>query len=301
MTCSCPKCDVNIPVDLNSVSNEGSFSSCPECKGRFWMNQESFARRALKKEGKIYCVKCGNNLGLSIGCGACGVVYPDYILVQTTKPAHRQTAKASVSFDFSLGPKRKSYTYSDERRSSSKTTSILSTRLKLVLVAVLIAVIATASYLHISSQLTYSANYIRALYVIKTGTELGLNSCAKVSADWKTTSTAAQNTRPRISQENETNLNIVKDEIDKYMLTLKDPPGKYIKANEEITKLHGLFMKVYSLALSSDSSLSAFSESINKSEIEYKLTIKELKANLPENLVKDIEKAKSKYRGLRDF
>src|ERR1035441_3358055 len=86
MTCSCPKCHAQIEVDFSSIPENGTFTPCPECKGRFWTNKESYARMALKKEGSTYCDKCGKELGHQIVCAGCGVMYPDYYLVQASKP-----------------------------------------------------------------------------------------------------------------------------------------------------------------------------------------------------------------------
>src|ERR1700687_2341971 len=111
MTGTCPKCNAEIEIDLSNLPEDGAHTPCPECKGRFWISRESYARRALKKEGKLYCDKCGNELGHSIVCAACGVMYPDYCLVQTAKPPRRQVEKADFSLSFSLKPARQNYSY----------------------------------------------------------------------------------------------------------------------------------------------------------------------------------------------
>jgi hypothetical protein len=46
---------------------------------------------ALKKKGETYCVKCGKELDHIIICTACGVKYPDYYLIQASKPTRRRS------------------------------------------------------------------------------------------------------------------------------------------------------------------------------------------------------------------
>lgn len=107
MTCSCPKCHAQIEIDFSSIPENGTFKPCPECNSRFWINKESYARMALKKDGNIYCDKCGKELDHLIVCAECGVMYPDYYVVQASKPPRRQVEKADLfSFSFTLRQKK---------------------------------------------------------------------------------------------------------------------------------------------------------------------------------------------------
>jgi uncharacterized protein YbaR (Trm112 family) len=124
MNCSCPKCHAPIEVDISRIPETGAFTPCPECKGRFWINKESYARMSLSKEGKTYCDQCGKELGNKIVCAECGVMYPDYYLVQTSKPPRRQIEKPDFNISFSLRAARQSYTHTYTYTGAKKTSAI---------------------------------------------------------------------------------------------------------------------------------------------------------------------------------
>ena len=301
MMCSCPKCQANIEVDLSRIPEEGTLTSCPECKKRFWTGRESHARRALKKEGGIYCDKCGNLLDHSIVCRACGVMYPDYFLVQASRPPRRQIEKAGFSINFTLKPAAKSYSYTAAKKTAEKSSKSLFITVGLLVLVVAAAVAGVVSYQNMKAQQQYALNFVRALYVIKTGTDLSLKTCAKLSADWQAKLSAGQNIAPRVSVADETDMKTVKVEIDKYMQSLSKPPEKFLPANDKLARLHGINAKLYSLTVTPSGSLPAFADSVAKSENDFKLAAQELKAGLPAMLAEELNKAKTRYKGLQNF
>jgi hypothetical protein len=301
MTCSCPKCHAQIEIDPQNIPEKGTFNSCPECKGRFWINRESYARMALKKDGETYCDKCGILLDHKIVCSSCGVMYPDFFLVQASKPPRRQVEKQDLfSISFTLKPAKPTYTYT---YTSTKETHTRTPRpfLKVAGIAALVILLAfgiNCLYNSKKSEQQYAKNYMRALYTIKSGTDLNLNLCTKISSDWKMT---GQSSAPRIREEDATRLNNLKEMTDRFMQTLDKPPNKFIVSKEKLAKLYDVYSQTTTLAVAPTGSLAGFTSSTSKSQSDFNLAVQELKSNLPQELMSELEIAKTKYKGLKDI
>lgn len=300
MTCSCPKCAAYIEVDLTNIPEDGTYTPCPECKSRFWINRESYARRALKREGKLYCDKCGNELFHAIVCKACGVTYPDYYLIQAVKPAKRQVEKAQFTLSFSRKPTQTQiYTYAQV--SPQKSLRSLVIGVGLLMLVIFLAVAGTAAYRNMQAEKSYKRYFVLALYEIKSGTDKGLEQCAKISSDWKAKMDAGQKSIPRLAPDEETKSSKLRDEIDAVMQRLSKPPKKFSKINESVAKLYGVYASLYSLTLTPPADLQLFTEKADKVANDYKQAVQGLKADMPPELSAEVEKAKTKYKGLRDF
>jgi predicted Zn finger-like uncharacterized protein len=303
MTCSCPKCHAQIEVDLSRMPENGTFMPCPECKTRFWLNKESYARRALIKEGQIYCDQCGKELDHKIVCTACGVMYPDYYLVQASKPPRRQVEKPDFNISFSLKPAKQTYayTYTGTTKSSERSPNNILKRLGLLALVAILAVGAVSLYQKIQREKQYAKNYIRVLYTIKLGTDVGLNTCAKISTDWKTKMDAGQNFAPHISEADESKLNKIKDTTDVFMQKLNEPPKKFITCKDKLANLYGIYTKLHAIAIAPSGSLSSFTDSTAKSQTDFNIAVKDLKGSLPLELSEELQKARKRYKALRDI
>lgn len=303
MTCSCPKCHAQIEIDLSNIPENGTLTPCPDCKSRFWINKESYARMALKKEGKAYCDKCGKELDHIIVCKACGVMYPDYYLVQASKPPRRQVEKPDLfSVGFTLRPAvKQTYVYTGGGKSAAGPSKPFFVKVGLLALVALL-VVAAGFYFHLKKvEQLYARNYMRALYTMKVGTDLSLSTCAKVSAEWKTSMDAGQRYAPHISAEDEARLNSVKDTTDKFMQTLNEPPKKFIDSKEKLVNLYGVYTKANSLAVTPSGSLTSFTESSSRSQNDFNVAIQELKGSLPTELSAELKIAKAKYKGLKNI
>jgi uncharacterized protein YbaR (Trm112 family) len=305
MTCSCPKCHAQIEVDLSRIPENGTFTPCPECKSRFWISKESYARRALTKEGKIYCDQCGKDLEHVIVCTSCGVMYPDYYLVQSAKPPRRQVEKPDLfSLSFSLKPAKQTYSYTPTYTSSKGSQVGPSIPFKKIagLVVVILLAVGIGYFYHMKKkEQQFAKNYIRALYVIKSGTDISFNACAKISADWKAKNEAGQNFTPRIKVEDEERLNRLKETSDNIMLLLNEPPKKLVNPKEKLVTLYNEFNKVHSLALAPAGSYSNFTIATAKLQNNFNAELIDLKASLPYILAKELDKAKIKYKNLKNI
>ena len=304
MICSCPKCQAQIDVDLSRVPEKGTFMPCPECKGRFWIAREAYARMALNKVGSIYCDQCGKELDHKIICSACGVMFPDYLLVQASKPPRRQVEKVNLfTMGFSLKPAaRPSYTYEYEYESAKKSAGwSFGFNMKMVAaVAVLLIIAVSGGYFYQikKAEQQYVKNYMRALYAIKTGTDLSFDTCAKITAEWKS---KGLNIVPQISVEDEARLNKVKEITDRYMQKLNDPPKKFAGNKEKLANLYEIYTRTNSLALAPSGSLSGFESETAKSQNEFNASIAAIKDGMPTALSKEFQIAQKKYKGLKNI
>jgi uncharacterized protein YbaR (Trm112 family) len=303
MTCSCPKCHAQIELDLSRVPESGIFYPCPECKSRFWITKESYARMALKKEGGTYCDKCGKELDNIIVCTACGVMYPDYYLVQAAKPPRRQVEKPDLfSMSFTLKPATKqNYVYTGAKKTVARPSKPLFAKAGLLTLVALLAV-GMGYFYHIKkAEHQFATNYMRALYTIKSGTDMSLNKCAKISAEWKMSINAGERFAPHISAEDESRLNQVKDSTDRFMQKLNEPPKKFIDSKKKITKLYEAYTKAHALAVAPSGTLPGFTDSASKTQSEFIAAVQDLKGSLPPALSAEFQIAKAKYRGFNDI
>jgi len=303
MTCSCPKCAAEIEMNAAGISEEGSYTPCPECKSRFWIGKESFARRALQKEGKLYCDACGKELGCLTVCTGCGVVFPDYYLLQMSKPQRRQIEKAKFSWSFGSSSKPAKQTYSIPQKSTSVTPLSSKFLVRAVSLVVFAALVGVGSHVYIQNKTErqYAASYVVALYGIKTGVNVSLSQCARISADWKAKTDAGHQFVPRLTASEETRSQRVNNELDPLMLKLDKPPQKFSKARESITKLYGIHTRLNSLAATPPATLGGFNEAVGRIDGDFKAAAQELKAGLPTELSEELERGKAKFKELKDL
>ncbi|MBT0654298.1 hypothetical protein [Geomobilimonas luticola] len=306
MKCICPKCHAKIQVVLPQVPEEGTTSTCTECKGRFLVYQESFGARALRKTGEISCVQCGNELGPSISCAHCGALFPEYYVVQSgLKRTVRKTATIKEDGSSLRPAKAKSTLPLPGQKSSPAVVQPLEKSPKLFLMIVgVIALLALmvgggTVYNNRQKEQKFAKNYVVALYGIKSGSDMSLAKCAKLSADWKAKLDGGLNFTPRISPEDESDIDTVKNEIDAVMQKLTQPPRKYTAANEKLNNLYGVYTRMNANAMAPSSSWSNFNDSTNKLENDFNAAAQDLKSNLPEGLKEEVRNVVTRYKSLK--
>jgi uncharacterized protein YbaR (Trm112 family) len=307
MMCTwCPKCSAEIELDLPPVTEEGTSVACPACKARLWVFKESFAARAFRKTKEISCEKCGKELGHSTYCPSCGALFPDYLVVSAGRKRVRKvtiikeirTPKRGRSEFAAHWPGAATLPVSQKPGKNTHKTFLITVSL---LVLAIVVSFGIHAYKQNIAEKQYTANYLRALYCIKTAADRSLKTCAKISAGWKANLDAGRNVNPRVSAEDEADLNKVSGEIDKYMQKLNPPPQKFVSTNETLANLNGVVTRLQSLAVAPSGSLQTFTDSAGKLDSEYKKAAQELKASLPGKLAEELKKAGVKYKGLSDF
>jgi hypothetical protein len=112
---------------------------------------------------------------------------------------------------------------------------------------------------------------------------------------------AGQSFVPRIKAEDESNLNAAKQTTDRFMLTISDPPKKFVEPKEKLANLYGVYVKANTLATAPSGSLSGFTNSVTISQNDFNLAVQELKRSLPPALSAELKIAKTKYKGFKDI
>lgn len=297
MKCSCPKCAASIQVELGQISEGGAYRKCPECNARFWTHKESFALRAYKKDGRIYCGTCGSELGHANICHGCGALHPGYCVVQLSKPARRKIRKSDYSVSLSQKQKKQVYTLSPTPSVESRKPLLA----KLGLLALVVVLAATAGiyYLNLKTMKGYSRNYVRALYGIQSGTDRGMELCLKTATDWRAKQESGQAFGARLNPGETARLIEVKDEIDRILQQMDETPEKFSDARAKLDRLYGIYAKLHALNLSPPKSLIEFTDATTSLQANFDKAAQELKASLPEELLEEIRMAAPRYKNLQ--
>jgi hypothetical protein len=314
LICSCPKCSAKIELALTQITEDSPPHNCPACKSRYVLTRETFARRASRKAGQINCTLCGGQLDHSQYCPSCKVLYPDYYAAEFTDAAKK---RACQNRDLFGGLKNLSFEWRSSNSPSIDYKPVLldsepwqeTARWKKknivmgVSAVVIVALIALgiSLYSHAKARKQFAESYIMALYGIKLGTDFSLKACSKISADWTAKSSSGQIAPPQISIDEENQLNLVKEKTVKYLKQLGDPPSAYAGSNEKLLKLNGLFLKLHAAALKPAGTITSFVDLTQKTENDFKAASADLKKDLPDELSKLLDIAKTKYSGLKDF
>lgn len=309
MRCSCPKCDVIIEVQEEGLSAKGNSRHCPECSGKYWVQREHFMLRAFKKQGRIYCFDCGHELGVENLCMGCGSICPDYCVVQSSKPSVHVQQRAGFSFSLS----RSQATKSTAPRLSSKRAAphsdseqkhqqpVNSKWLAYAGLAVLLLVLAGGVgkfYLAQKAEQQYAKDFIVALYGIKSGTDMCLESIDAISTEWQK-SAESFNVAPRPTEKDLGRFATVKTRISEAMDKLNESPEKFVEARENLARLHKVYGEIYALSTSAPGSLGALTESKQKLETEFFKKADVLMTSMPEPLQGELRISVAKYRNLK--
>ena len=291
MKCLCPKCSTSIQIEEPLAPEKGEFTNCPECNGKFWVHRESFALRAFKKDGKIFCSHCGEEPGTDFYCQACFKLYPDYWVVQASKPAQRKIHRASDS-PLALS-KPKGYAAMGLRKpgagpSESRSKKSIFMPIASVILAIVLVVVGVNFYLNKQVEQEFVDNFVLTLYGIKSGTEASLKELDKMMD--------AQ----RVLDSNEIGrLEKIKAEIDEYRQKLESPPEKFQSSTEKLSKYYNVYSSLQDLAITSSGRSANLPGQIKTLEDSVSKAEGDLKKNIAEPLRKKVDAVVGKYRNLQ--
>jgi hypothetical protein len=297
MNCSCPKCNAGVPVDLSGNLEEETAITCGECRTGFFVYKESFACRASRKAGDIYCMKCGHQLSHKQYCPGCLQLYPDYLLVSSGRRKARKIVYLAEDRTYRPETTKKTFSLAGSGLpaaghkfgfdiSARKSMSIAISGV----VALLLLSIGGVYFYNHKIQKQYSKNFVVALYGIKSGTDMNLRISSKI---------AGAASQSRITSEDEADLNTVKAEIDSVMQKLDNRPKKFNKANDILTNMYGVYTRLHSSVVAPSKSQPAFTDSVKKLEGNFQQEANNLKTNLPPELLDEIKQSGNKYKSLR--
>jgi len=296
MICQCPKCKTDIELDHADLTEEWTSTACHECKTRFWIHKESSVRRALKKDGAIFCIRCGNTLSHLVVCPSCGLMYPDYFVARTnkvvTKGVRRKAGFTGISYSTEESG------YSLPQKSGIKLPPFVTTAI-LGVAFVALAIGGGVTYKKRSAEHQYARTFAFCLYGIKAGRDLGIKQGGKISSEWKAKMDAGQFYSPRLADKDLADANSLKEENENTLKKLTNPPAKYAKAHEKFAKLIETYNNIYSVTTTPTGSMAGFADSVAKADNDFTAATQELKASLPEDLREEIKKTSMKFKGLQ--
>lgn len=141
----------------------------------------------------------------------------------------------------------------------------------------------------------YAHNYIQALYVIKSGMNLGEMVCKGTFNAWRGVESSAAPEASGIGPQARADLDSVKAAVNKIMGELGTPSAEYSKAARILQKLYAIYEKMNSMIINSTGSLSRHESEIAAAREEFTREIEGLKANLPAPLAEELKQAGKKY------
>jgi hypothetical protein len=300
----------------------GMATKCTACNARLQVVRESFARMAYHKAEEKSCAQCGNSLGHTLHCPACGVVYPDFLVAADPAIIRRQardrrrqhflSSFQGISLSLpsfkSAGAEKATPRYSPQRATTSAKSSSAaasSRRIPILIVSLLVlaAIIGggyTAYARHKAEQI-YVQTYFKTLYGIKTGFDLCSKTNSKIAADWKSAMDGGRPFTPRLAADEEARLGKVKTEVEKILQQLNPPPEKFATSYEQLGKLNGRYAQLHNMTLSQSASLPALTDALGKYTTEFNKQAQELKASFSEEMTEEMKQARLKYKPLKDF
>ncbi len=303
MKSTCPKCQAKIELDVPVIPDDGTTTACPACKGSFYLYRESFAGRAFRKRGEISCLQCGDELGPSIHCPGCGLLYPEYVVASTSKSKiikikeikETRSAKPTAGKGVSL-PRP------EEKREALPETEVSAKRQKIIKIIISLLILTAvaagsfALYTKTQAEKKFAYAYVLALFYMKQGVDINTAICTKLATDWKTKAVP-----PRISAEDEARINKARTAVDKMIQTFNEPPAKFVAAKEQLVKINGIYISYNALTMAPNGTLASFSEASAKAQADFKKAAIDLKANMPERVSEELQAGFVKYRGFKEL
>ena len=292
MICTCPKCAAEVLFDSSQIKAEGTSFTCPACRCSFWICTEATVRQASRQAVRVYCTTCGKKLKHLAVCSGCGLLLPEYFVVQWVRKSRKKQVIRSIP------PGR------EEASNAIPQKSALSVPKSIVAVAVALLallVLGTALNQKKKAEQIFVTSFIQVIYGVHTGSDLCLRQSAKLADDWEAVQAAGKNIVPGIKLGSKSRLLYVKNETDEIMGKIAEPPRKYVPAKDNLDTLYAAYRNLHILTLAPPGSLPEFTAAVDSAESAYKLAAKQLKANLPEELSAELSNAKKKYMYLRDF
>lgn len=295
MKCLCPKCSSNIEVDEPASPEKGDFAQCPECKARFWRNKENFILRVYKKDWKIFCDHCGSTLGPDTFCGSCAHAFPDYWVVQASKPAKKPGEKTEFSFNLPVKKQKKETRSAPRpRQASLNFPELIAENKKLLIklagvlgVAVLLAC-GGWFYMNDQAEKAFCDNFARTLYGIQSGSGRSLEKLDQIVLSGH-----------RLSDKDISELNSIKDEVDGARKRISEPPGRFADPAQKLSGFYNIYTQLHNLAVSTSEVSPELTEKIKSLQGKYSSAETKLPQGLPEELMSTLRAASVKYRSLQ--
>lgn len=304
MTCFCPKCTAQIDFDASNIPAEGSFTKCSECGSNLVISKESFARRALYKSNEISCAECGSHPGSSIYCQNCHAIYPDFLVTSTSSTTKKQLGKILAilsKFNRISVNTPTTVKYTDGGVTSpAKAKGFNKPSHPAQLAAVITAITLILSgggyfWYQEKTASTYTENYVRALFVIKSAKDVEMKIGARLAADMRTGASST------LTASEQKSANAAKSDADLVMAQIGKIPSKFMANDDALKKLSASYSNLHTTITSPSGGADIYSAAVKKMDDDFKQNASTLKAGLPEKISAKLNESTKKYKSLQDF
>lgn len=246
----------------------------------------------------MFCPVCGEKQPFANRCAFCKCNFPRFAVMKPDAvPRINQQPNGAVSSgtakqgnsDGLLAPLQASLGRISKASLRSRTITLC------VIVLLLISLVAGIVQYRSHVQKHYSQNYVLALYVMKSGMNLGEMVCNGTFNDWRGVEPSTVPKSAGIGPQALADLESVNVETDRIMGELGSPSAEYSQAAQILQKLYALYEKANSMIINSPGSLSRHKAEIDAAREEFSREIENLKAILPLPLAEELRKAGKKY------
>lgn len=246
----------------------------------------------------MYCLKCRKWQPFSDQCAFCSCTFSRFAVIKSdTVSQNKRHSNDTVP------PVTAKQGICNERHGFLHTllvkfgTVSLRARAIVLSVSFLLLISLAAGIVHYQNHMRrqYSQNFVLALYVIKSGMNLGEMICNGTFNAWRGVESSAVPETDGIDPQALADLESVKAEINTIMREMGTPSAEYRQAAQILRKLYGLYEKSNSMIINSPDSLSRQMAEIAAAREEFSREIEILKANLPVPLAEELKRAGQKY------
>ncbi len=317
LICSCPTCGADVETQPTDA-DQPLAATCPACNSALSVIRESSANRVRRRSRKLNCANCGSLLDHHSHCTSCGTLFPDYHVAvkpeevlrkartQRLSDVRQSLARFNISlyFDFFRKPGQEQRKRRPEPAAvSSKsllTPHVQRLLISLLIVTVLVGGLSYAFRVHMKQQ-QFAKSYTKAIYSMKTGADFNQKVCNRIVTEWKTALETGAAFSPGQNDEEKARTDKIRGEVAKIMGQLDNPPKKFAQAHQKLIQLRGAYQKTTDLIASPPETLQAFTASVDQAESGFRTAAQDLKGSMPDALKEELERAKQKYRGMKEF
>lgn len=279
MNIVCPNCSSRHRGHTPRSLMTPFFVVCAQCATRFLVNWKITLRRK-SAEPRVACSWCAKEQDDSDRCAYCGRPFYGYA-AGTKRPATRPGSGSPRFNGLPRAPRR------------------LASARNFLLASALLAAIAVAAsgwaWRHETGEGEYLANYVVALYGIRSGVEHCSRACTEIAADWKKDRASGRNACVEMGGQELEDLATVMHEVDLAMRKLEFPPQRYRGASEKLQALYGIYRNLDGLVKDPGESLESFTLRAEASRASFTREVKELKESMPPPLTEEFKKFSNRY------
>ncbi|MHB8056415.1 MAG: hypothetical protein ACYDHC_00825 [Desulfuromonadaceae bacterium] len=246
----------------------------------------------------MYCPACRKGQPFSDRCAFCGCAFSCYVVMNSDKVSKNKrhsigtappvTTEQGICHGL-LAPLNTALVRLGKASLRSRVIALCVTFL------LLISLVAGIVQYRSNAQKHYSQNYVLALYVMKSGMNLGEMVCNGTFNDWRGVEPSTVPMAGGIGPQARADLESVNVEANRIMGKLGSPSAEYSQAAQTLQKLYTLYEKTNSMVIDSPGSVSRHKAEIDAARKEFSREIENLKANMPSLLAEELKKAGKKY------